>query len=347
MKPTVHIIGIPNTVLSREFDYSGFTIKARQIAGTLKPFGYPTIEYSNEGSESEADEKIILLPKEAIDPNTRKDGEGNPAFNAKVLSELKARIKQGDFVIHTLGNTVAAAVAALPQAIHVEWGVGYMAPGFGAYRIFESYAWMHYHHGQAQDVQGNDYDFVIPPSCNPAEWPLGKGNGGLIYFGRVNASKGIGVVRAVAEALKENIDVYGAGESKGWESPHLTFKGHLDSKDRPRIMGEAKAILCPTRYIEPGARVPIEAMMCGTPVIGPDFGCFSEYVKEGQTGYRNHTLKEYLSAVAAVKTLDRENIQRLAQYRFSIAETGIRYNVILEALADLWKDGWYTQRKTA
>jgi hypothetical protein len=54
----------------------------------------------------------------------------------------------------------------------VELGIGYEG-SFAKYRVFESYAWMHYTYGKIdQSDNGRFFDCVIPNYFNTEEFPL-------------------------------------------------------------------------------------------------------------------------------------------------------------------------------
>lgn len=77
------------------------------------------------------------------------------------------------------------------------------------------------------------------------------------------------------EAVEPHID--------GHEVQYLGFMG--SSKEKNDFLGNAAALLVPSTFAEPFGMVIIEALACGTPVIGLSSGAIGELVENGQTGF--------------------------------------------------------------
>jgi glycosyltransferase involved in cell wall biosynthesis len=91
------------------------------------------------------------------------------------------------------------------------------------------------------------------------------------------------------------------------------YLGHMPPSERNRWMAGAVALLAPTEYIEPSACVCTEAQLCGTPVIASNWGGFTEYIEDNATGYLCRDLGEYVAAIKAVWSLDREYVRARAR----------------------------------
>jgi glycosyltransferase involved in cell wall biosynthesis len=61
----------------------------------------------------------------------------------------------------------------------------------------------------------------------------------------------------------------------------------------------------------------IEAMACGTPVIGWRTGSVPEVIQQGQTGFIVDSMDEAVAAVDQVSTLDRAAIRATFETRFT------------------------------
>jgi glycosyltransferase involved in cell wall biosynthesis len=86
-----------------------------------------------------------------------------------------------------------------------------------------------------------------------------------------------------------------------------------------KLMQGAKAFLMPNNWEEPFGLVMIEAMSCGTPVIGFASGSIPEIVKDGETGLLvNHPDK--LNGTWTIKENGLEGLAHAAQYIFALDE---------------------------
>ena len=100
------------------------------------------------------------------------------------------------------------------------------------------------------------------------------------------------------------------------------------------------ATLIPTTYPEPFGCFPVEGMMCGVPALTSDFGAFHETVEKGVTGYRCKTLGDWIKAIDEVKKLDRAEIQKVAQSKYSYEAIGPQYTAAFNQMLELYKEGW-------
>ena len=78
----------------------------------------------------------------------------------------------------------------------------------------------------------------------------------------------------------------------------------------------------------------IEAMAAGTPVIAWPNGSAPEVVDEGLTGVLVHSIREAVQAVGTVAQLDRSEIRRRFESRFTAERMANDYLAIYHRLAD-------------
>ena len=62
--------------------------------------------------------------------------------------------------------------------------------------------------------------------------------------------------------------------------PRFRFHGVVDGETKLRLLGEARAFLNPVRWDEPFGMAPVEAMLCGTPVLATPRGAMPEIVSD-------------------------------------------------------------------
>jgi glycosyltransferase involved in cell wall biosynthesis len=384
-KPTLHILGLFHTIPNSDYHHCAFTQKAFRIPKMMQPLGYRCIEYHNGTSESAAENKVQILTEEELFSYTGKHQKtafhGNTAvlgsrqwteFDKRLKTILPTKLKDGDIVCHPFGRAHMDLVKMFPNVYHVETGIGYPDADFGAFRIFESYAWMHYHYGKTlhfdgsgrlcfgtdnlpvQGSGGKEYNWIVPNYFDLDDWDYRPNPGKyLLYYGRICPEKGLDVVKAIADAIDEEIWVAGQGSIDPWKHPRLKYIGPVTGKARSELVGNAKALLMPTRYIEPFGGAGVEGQLCGTPLIASNFGCFAETVEHGKSGYRCNTLGDYVEAIQMVNEgrISRAYTAQRAQNLYSMEACAKRFDAIFEQIADLRRpgddplgSGWYHRK---
>jgi glycosyltransferase involved in cell wall biosynthesis len=99
--------------------------------------------------------------------------------------------------------------------------------------------------------------------------------------------------------------------------PHVEYIGEISEAEKTEFLGNAHALLFPIDWPEPFGLVMIEAMACGTPVVG--FGCGSapEVIDDGVTGFIVKDVEGAVAAVRDIEQLDRWQVRRRFDRRFS------------------------------
>lgn len=270
-------------------------------------------------------------------------------FVNRVISGIKARIQPKDIICLITSEPMRPIMEAFPDNLVVEFGIGYPHT-MAKYRVFESYAWMHYVYGVNRE-DGSDFDAVIPNYFEPEDFPLGKQNGDYyLFIGRLTEKKGYQIAIDVCKKLGKKLVVAGPGVLPRdiGKMKNVEYVGVVGPEERAKLMGGAKAVFIPTQYVGPFEGVAVEAMMCGTPVITSDKGAFTEYVHEGSTGSRCRSFADYLEAVKTIESPNNDlwasqSIQFLAQMKFSTDNIAKKYEAYFEKLLTLFDKGWYTE----
>lgn len=354
-KPTLHLIGIFHTIHNQEYSHCAFTGKALRFSKMMRPRGYEVIEYANEGSESEADEKVVMLTADEFESMLGKRAKtafhgdaastGTPhhqKFDERLLQELKKRVKPHDIICHPFGHAHASVCAAFPSHIHSETGIGYPTCMPKTMKIFESYAWRHYHCGK-DGRQGSNYEWVIPNYFEIDDWePCYEPGQYIAFMGRITECKGLHTIHELASYVDQKIVLCGQGDPTPWKHPNIEYWGPLVGKQRSEFIRRATCSLMPTNFIEPFGGSGVEGMLCGTPLIATDYGAFTETVVPGVTGYRCKTLLDWLEAIDNVKTLDRKVIADIARSTYSLQACAARYDKAFTQMHELYSKGWYT-----
>ena len=354
------MLGVPHTVTHGDYSICAFTMKVLTFPDLIQPYGWDVIEYGNEGSASSAQEHVVVLTREELRALSLRSSReqahdvdvGNAALQARfqqvLIEKLTGRARPGDIVCHVFGPNMEA-YERLPGCRHVELSVGYTASPGLPFRIYETSAWMHWHHGRAGREDGSHYQWVIPPGFDPAAWPLCREpDDYAVFLGRVTPRKGMNELVEIARRSPDvPVRVYGPGDPAEWAAqapPNLTFHGPVFGAERVEVVRRARCMLMPTAFIEPFGNSGVEAQLCGTPLIGSSYGAFQETVEEGVTGFRCHTLADWTEAIRLSASLDRGRVSQVAAAKYGRALAGERYDRALRQLSDLSGRGWYGER---
>jgi glycosyltransferase involved in cell wall biosynthesis len=260
-------------------------------------------------------------------------------MNGHTIAAIAERLEPGDIIGLTMGTAQAAIRDAFhPTYLVAEVGVGYGGILLDAHHCFESEAWRHYLYGKNGVEHGRWFDTVIPNSFDPADYAFSASKDDyLLFMGRMIPEKGLAVVAELAK--HHRVITAGQGDDRVPGAEHV---GVVRGVEKAELLAAARAVLCPTVYIEPFGGVAVEAMLSGTPVISSPFGAFSETVADGISGYRCHTIDQFLRAAGtALDDLDPKTVRDWAMDRYTLSTVAPKYDRWLRQLATLYDRGWY------
>ena len=351
-----HIVGLPHTVVSKEYSSCAFTQKHLNFCKMMKSLGHIVYEYSGEGSEAECDEHITIITNEQRKyfwgcNDWRKDffaiewTSNKPYWmiaNAMAIEGIEKRIKPGHIICLIGGHCHKPIADMFPNNKSVEYGIGYTGV-FSKYKVFESYSHMHNIYGQIQQSIGSSFDTVIPNYFDTKDFYVAdKKEDYFLFVGRLIKVKGVEqAIEACNKAGKKLLIAgqgaleYSSGRIKTNDfsaTGNFEYIGTINVKQRADLMAKALGIIVPTQYIEPFGGVAIEAMMSGTPVITSDWGAFTETVINGVTGYRTHNVNEIVESINKVHLLDSKVISDYAKKRFSLDTVKMQYEEYFKRL---------------
>ena len=113
---------------------------------------------------------------------------------------------------------------------------------------------------------------------------------------------------------------------------NVEYLGEIAEHEKADFLGQASALLFPVDWPEPFGLVMIEAMACGTPVIGFRCGSVPEVVEDGVSGFVVESVDQAAAAVARVSSLDRANVRAAFEHRFTIERAARDYLEIYHEL---------------
>ena len=121
--------------------------------------------------------------------------------------------------------------------------------------------------------------------------------------------------------------------------PHLDhgrveYVGAVHGAGKIDLLRRSKALLLPINWEEPFGVVAVEAMACGTPVVGFARGALPELIEHGVNGFLAETEAEFLALMARVDEIDPRRCRALAEKRFSAALMASKYVAIYEKIIE-------------
>ena len=377
-----HVVALPHTQVTKDYLSCAYTQKVLNFCKMMTARGHKVFLYASEETDAPVTEMITCITKKEQQEHfggvdTKKDfypivwDENLPywkTMNTNAAAEIAKRRGPQDFLCLIGGVCQKPIADALPDMLCVEFGIGYQG-FFSDYKVFESYAWMHYGYGlnvgsspapepgkNKRYENGQAYDIVIPNYFDVNDFQEYEKEDYYLYIGRFIPRKGAHIAAELCGKMGKKLIMCGQGVVsnengviKGADmeisGPNITHVGSVGLKERAELMGKAQAILCPTQYIEPFAGVHIEAMLSGTPVITTDWGVFTETVTNGFNGYRTRTLAEMMQAVRDIEAgkLDNRKIREYAIANYGLDRVGELYQAYFDQLNTLWGMGWYDE----
>jgi len=354
-----HLLGLAHLETHKRNSACAYTQKVVKLAKMIKDHGHTLYFYGVEGSEVACDEFIQVSTQEILSrtygdyDRSTQFFQHNPSdlahqtFNANAIQGIYERMQPRDILLCPMGN-YQKPISDAVKLVTIEPGIGYTGV-FCTNRVFESYSWMHYVYGLQKTEDGVWYDAVIPNYFDPEDFPFQpEKQDYLLYFGRIIGRKGVQVASEVAKATGNQLMIVGQGSLdnpregiKLSEEKHIIYQPAVGPEERAKLLGNAKAVLMPTYYLEPFGGVNVEAQLCGTPVITTDWGAFPETVLHGVTGYRCRVFEEFCWAVKHISDIKPEMCRKWAVDNYSMERIGNMYETYFQRVSHLFDKGWY------
>lgn len=180
---------------------------------------------------------------------------------------------------------------------------------------------------------------VVPNCTSPESYHFAPAVGPdapLMFLGRIEEIKGTHLAIEVAQRTGLRLCI--AGNVPSGEEPYfndrikpfidgkdITYVGRVDDAQKNALLGRARALLMPVLWDEPFGIVMVEAMACGTPVIGLARGAVSEVVADRVSGFVRSDLDGLVEAVQRVNEIDRRNCRVHFEKEFSDVVVAEKY----------------------
>jgi len=381
-KIRLHIPAIPYTITRDEYSHDAFTGKVKKFSPMMRSLGFEVYHYGVETSESGATKDIQLFTKEewnnlriqtfqflnkcsweeAVKQNNDETIIVNKLSNwsSPLAKEFNKRLREKlienyrgvttDIVCLPLARTYQDAVENL-KLVLIEFGIGYTG-SYLNYRIFEAHTWLSRTLG-SENKQPSNYWYVVPHGFDIKEFEFSNKPNSLKvgYMGRLTELKGCGIIKEIAKNFP-NVEfvMCGQGDPTPFldpKVPNVKYKKPIHGKQRSEFLGECVAFIHPVKYLEPFGCGPVEAQLCGTPVICSDWGGMIETVEQYKTGLLCHTLADYCHGIqmALDGKFDRKYIRERSASLYDMYKLAYNYEYIFKSILDIYnpiKNGWYS-----
>lgn len=353
-----HLPALPHTQTVKAYSNCAFTDNIRKFCMLLKHLGHEVILYGAEENDAPCDEFVPCMskalqhelcdvtgPQNILNASWEKKARHWRVFRHNVVAAMKPRVRERDFLGLIAGDLMDGVIEEFPKTMPIEYAVGYTGISMKTHRVFASSNWMHAVYGKyfgAHGTRGRFYDRVIPHFIDLADFTYSdEKDDYFLFVGRLNEDKGVHVASQVCEIVGKKLVVCGQGPNLP-KGPHIDHRGLVGPTARAELMSRAKAVFVPSLYLEPFGMVAIEALASGTPIITTDWGGLREINENGVTGFRCHTLRDFVLAAERIGEIQ-PSVCRNHGERYSYQNLAPLYQKWFDDLNDLWGAGWATR----
>lgn len=160
----------------------------------------------------------------------------------------------------------------------------------------------------------------------------------LITIGRLTDQKGIDIAIKIAKKANKKLLIFGRkGDTKErkkyfdkkikpyLDKKQIIYKGEASNPEIYKYLKNAKALLFPIRRPEAFGLVAIEALSCGTPVIGTKINPLPEILKSKEVAFLSNDINELVKAAKTTRKFDRKKCREYAEKYFDSSVVANKY----------------------
>ncbi|MBP9762833.1 glycosyltransferase family 4 protein [Patescibacteria group bacterium] len=165
----------------------------------------------------------------------------------------------------------------------------------------------------------------------------------LVQTGRIHPTKGVHQAIRLAKAVKRSLYLAGPIENDQQtyfdeqikpfiDGVNVIYLGNISPLEVAKLVSHAYAFVALIDWEEPFGLSVVEAMACGTPVIGMRRGAQVETILEGETGLLVSSVEEAIERFSEVERIDRAQCSDKTVKCFSIDAMTDGYLAVYERL---------------
>jgi len=217
--------------------------------------------------------------------------------------------------------------------------------GFSSPQILAAYyacAWRSFYASisDADRDPGLSYVATTYNGIDPAEFTFSPRAGDyLVFLGRFHPEKGAHLAIEIAKrsgkqlkmaAIQHDEQYFNQEIAPHIDGERIQFLGEVHREARDDLLSNALALVHMTTRPERFGLTMVEAMACGTPVLGANSGSVPEILIDGVTGFLCDSLDEAVSKVPLLDSLDRHACRARVEAEFTVDRMIDRYAAAYE-----------------
>ena len=156
----------------------------------------------------------------------------------------------------------------------------------------------------------------------------------LVFLGRFHPEKGTHLAIEIAKRSGKQLKIAAIPQDEQYfreqVAPHIDggqiqFIGEVKREARSELLSNALALVHMTTRPERFGLTMIEAMACGTPVLGANLGSVPEIVIDGETGFVCDSVEQAVARVPQLPSIDRRKCRERVEREFTSERMIDRY----------------------
>jgi glycosyltransferase involved in cell wall biosynthesis len=293
---------------------------AYNIASGMLRRGHDVTLFATGNSQFEGDLASVIPVGVNQDPALNGD-----VFASLHIGELFRRASDFDLIHNNLDwkpMTYALGSKAPPLLTTIH--------GFSSPQILAAYyacAWRSFYASisNADRDPGLDYLETTYNGIDPNEFTFNDTPGDyLVFLGRFHP------VRLKIAAIPQDDEYFRTAVEPHIDGDQIQFLGAVEREARNELLSNALALVHMTTRPERFGLTMIEAMACGTPVLGANMGSVPEIVVNGVTGYVCDDVRDATDRVPDLASLDRRACRERVETTFTVDHMIDRYETAYE-----------------